>query len=70
MLNPCITIKSNQFAGKKYSASEFLKKQRNRGSKFLLDTLQPKKKKKKKKKKRKTRVLRVYRKNNRKGNYG
>ena len=51
MLNPCITIKSNQFAGKKYSASEFLKKQRNRESKFLLDTLQPKKKKKKKKKK-------------------
>ena len=51
MLNPCITIKSNQFAGKKYSASEFLKKQRNIGSKFLLDTLQPKKKKKKKRKK-------------------
>ena len=69
MLNPCITIKSNQFAGKKYSASEFLKKQRNRGSKFLLDTLQPKKKKKKKKK-RITRVLLVYRKNHRKGNYG
>ena len=33
------TIKSNQFVGNKYRASDFLKKQRNKQSKFLLDTL-------------------------------
>ena len=32
------TIKSNQFVGNKY-ASDFLKKQRNKQSKFVLDTL-------------------------------
>ena len=39
-------IKSNQFVGKKYRASDFLKKQRNKESKFLLETLQSKRKKK------------------------
>ena len=39
-------MKSTQFVGNKDRASDFLKKQRNKGSKFLLDTLQPKKKKK------------------------
>ena len=40
MVNLSITIKSNQFAGNKYMASGFLKKQRKKESKFLLDTLQ------------------------------
>ena len=35
-----ITIKSNQFVGNKYRASDFLKKQRNKESTFLVDTLQ------------------------------
>ena len=47
--NLSITIKSNQFAGKKYRVSYFLKKQRNKESKLLLDILQSKKKRKKKK---------------------
>ena len=34
------TIKSYQFAGNKYRASDFLKKQRNKESKFLLNILQ------------------------------
>ena len=40
MVNLSITIKSYQFVGNKYKASDFLKKQRNKESKFLLDTLQ------------------------------
>ena len=40
MVNLSITIKSNQFAGNKYRASGFLKKQSKKESKFLLDTLQ------------------------------
>ena len=40
MVNLSITIKRNQFVGNKYRASDFLKKQRNEESKFLLDTLQ------------------------------
>ena len=41
--NLSITIRSNQFAGKKYWASEFFKKQRNKERKFLLNKLQSKK---------------------------
>ena len=33
-------IKSNQFVGNKYRTSDFLKKQRNKENKFLLDTFQ------------------------------
>ena len=40
MLNLSITIKSYQFVGSKYRASNFLKKQRNEDSKLLLDILQ------------------------------
>ena len=40
MVNLSITVKCNQFVGNKYRASDFLKKQRNEGSEFLLDTLQ------------------------------
>ena len=40
MVNLLITIKSNQFVENKYRASDFLKKQRNKESKFLLETLQ------------------------------
>ena len=36
-------MKSNQFAGKKYREFYFLKKQRNKESKFLFDILQSKK---------------------------
>ena len=43
MVNLSITIKSNQFVGNKYRASDFLKKQRNKESTFLVDTLQQKK---------------------------
>ena len=39
IVNLSIISKSNQFAENKYNASDFLK-QRNKGSKFLLDTLQ------------------------------
>ena len=39
MVNLSIFSKSNQFVGKNYRASDFLK-QRNKESKFLLDTLQ------------------------------
>ena len=39
MVNLSITIKSNQVVGNKYRASDFLKKQINKVSKFLLDTL-------------------------------
>ena len=39
-------LKSTQFVGIKYRASDFLKKQRNKKSKFLLDTLQSKEEKK------------------------
>ena len=44
--NLSITVKSNQFEGKKNRSSDFLKKQRNKESKFLLDILQYKKNKK------------------------
>ena len=40
MVNLSITIKSYQFVGNKYRASDFLKKQRNKERKLLLDTLQ------------------------------
>ena len=40
MANLSITIKSYQFVGNKHRASDFLKKQRNKESKLLLDTLQ------------------------------
>ena len=40
MVNLSITIKSNQFVKNKYRTSDFLKKQRNKVSKFLHDTLQ------------------------------
>ena len=40
MVNLLITIKSYQFVGNKYRVSDFLKKQRNKESKLLLDTLQ------------------------------
>ena len=40
MVNLSITIKSNQFVRNKYRVSDFLKKQRNKESKFLLDVLQ------------------------------
>ena len=40
MVNLSITIESNLFVGNKYRAPDFLKKQRNKASKFLLDTLQ------------------------------
>ena len=43
MVNLSITIKSNQFIGNKYRAPDFLKKQRNKESTFLVDTLQQKK---------------------------
>ena len=43
MVNLSITIKSNQFVGNKYRAPDFLKKQRNKESTFLVDTLQQKK---------------------------
>ena len=43
--NLSITIKSKQFAGKKYRVPYFLKKQRNKESKFLLDIPQSKQKK-------------------------
>ena len=43
MENLSIATKSKQFAGKKYRTSDFLMKQRNKDSKFLLDTLQSKK---------------------------
>ena len=42
MVNLSITIISNQFVRNKYGAHDFLKKQRNKESKFLLDTLQQK----------------------------
>ena len=42
MVNLSIIIKGNQFVGNKYGASDVLKKQRNKESKFLLDTLQEK----------------------------
>ena len=51
MVNLSITIKSNQFVGKKYRVSDFLKKQRNKESKFLVATLQSKKKKEERKEK-------------------
>ena len=44
-----VTIKSDKFTGKKCRASDFLKKQRNKESKFLLDTLQSKTQQKNKK---------------------
>ena len=53
MANLSFGTKSNQFVGKKYRASDFLKKQRNKESKFLLDTLQSKEIKKERKKERK-----------------
>ena len=40
MVNLSIAIKSNQFVEITYRASDFLKKQRNKESKFLVDTLQ------------------------------
>ena len=40
IVNLSITIKSYQFVGNKYRASDFLKKQRNKERKLLLDTLQ------------------------------
>ena len=40
MVNLSITIESNLFVGNKYRPSDFLKKQRNKERKFLLDTLQ------------------------------
>ena len=39
MVNLSIAIKSNQFVEITYRASDFLKKQRNKESKFLVDTL-------------------------------
>ena len=43
MVNLLTTIiKSNQLVGNKYRESVFLKKHRNKESKFLLDTLQKK----------------------------
>ena len=39
MVNLSIAIKSNQFVEITYRASDFLKKQRNKESKFLDDTL-------------------------------
>ena len=40
MVNLSIHTESNQFVTSKYRASDFLKKQRNKESKFLFDTLQ------------------------------
>ena len=40
MVNLSIINKSNQFVGNKYRASNFLKEQINKESRFLLDTLQ------------------------------
>ena len=56
---------ANQFVAQKFRASEFLKKQRNKEIKFLLGTLQSKKKKKKMNNKH-SQVFLVYRKNPRK----
>ena len=39
MVNLSVAIESNLFIGSKYRASNYLKKQRNKVSKFLLDTL-------------------------------
>ena len=39
-VNLSIHTESNQFVTSKYRASDFLKKQRNKESKFLFDTLQ------------------------------
>ena len=54
---------ANQFVAQKFRASEFLKKQRNKEIKFLLGTLQSKKKKMNNKH---SQVFLVYRKNPRK----
>ena len=40
MVNLSITVKCYQFVGNKYRASDFFKKQRNKESKLLLDTMQ------------------------------